>query len=85
MIGKIPVQNMYLPEKHNGGTGYNWLKEDIESRKEKKCTCGDYGMTVCGSVIDRYKDKYMHNKVGMVVGTQIPWAEAALLGNFGRP
>lgn len=64
-------------EKANKGRGYTWTKEDIESRAQKPCTCGDYFQPHCETALKKYAH-LIKDAHGMVIGSQTPWAEAAL-------
>ena len=79
-LGQVQVHDYYLMDKMNGGTSYFWSKHDIFKRSTEECTCGAYKMPNCGRVIRRYQQSVIEGKVGIVVGSQSPWAEATLLG-----
>jgi hypothetical protein len=63
----------------NGGAGYNWPDTLINQLGNQQNTCGEYFKGHCNVIINRYKDKFIYNKTGLVFGSQSPWAEAALL------
>jgi len=77
--GTIPLKDMYCEEeKQNGGVGYHWPKSMLEKMGRRHCECGQYKKPVCDEAISKYSH-FIRNKTGFVFGTQIPWAESALL------
>lgn len=77
--GAISMLDLYCAEeKQNGGAGYHWAKGDLESMGSRPCACGQYKKPVCDQVISKY-GHLIKDKTGYVFGTQVPWAEAALL------
>jgi Caenorhabditis protein of unknown function, DUF268 len=85
---KIPVIfnkiNTYWSEKQLDGDGYSWdadLIDNYESRRDgvpNGAATFCYGNSCCADVIAKYKSS-ITDKVGMVIGTQHPWAEAMLV------
>eukprot|EP00607_Mallomonas_marina_P008269 CAMPEP_0182417472 /NCGR_PEP_ID=MMETSP1167-20130531/1964_1 /TAXON_ID=2988 /ORGANISM="Mallomonas Sp, Strain CCMP3275" /LENGTH=230 /DNA_ID=CAMNT_0024591087 /DNA_START=492 /DNA_END=1184 /DNA_ORIENTATION=+ len=80
MDGKIPVQEMYFAEVQNGASEWTWSEDLIETKMKEEITCGTYKNAFCGNVIRKYGDIFIRGKSGAVIGSQSPWAEAALLG-----
>eukprot|EP00607_Mallomonas_marina_P006355 CAMPEP_0182426826 /NCGR_PEP_ID=MMETSP1167-20130531/13345_1 /TAXON_ID=2988 /ORGANISM="Mallomonas Sp, Strain CCMP3275" /LENGTH=177 /DNA_ID=CAMNT_0024608541 /DNA_START=539 /DNA_END=1069 /DNA_ORIENTATION=+ len=76
---QIPTRTRYLKEAQNGGRGYNWTARMIEIFMKRPNTCGQYRNEVCHTIIKRFAKNYIVGKRGAVVGSQSPWAEAALL------
>mmetsp|Transcript_30448 Transcript_30448/g.30958 ORF Transcript_30448/g.30958 Transcript_30448/m.30958 type:complete len:349 (-) Transcript_30448:326-1372(-) len=76
--GKIPVQDQYSSEVQNGAKTWTWSSELIETKMKEKNTCGGYGKDECAKVISKHY-QYIKDKCGAVIGSQTPWAEAALL------
>lgn len=77
--GAVSMLDLYCDEeKQNGGAGYHWARADLESMGSHPCNCGQYKKPVCDQAISKYAS-FISNKVGYVFGTQVPWAEAALL------
>eukprot|EP01041_Mallomonas_annulata_P009045 gene9045-18729_t len=79
MGGYIALESFYKAEAQNGGIGYNWPFHLIEKLMKVPTTCGNYHNTVCAHIIKTFGDKFIKGKNGVVVGSQSPWAEAALL------
>lgn len=74
------VQEYYFndaQEKANQGRGYVWTKEDIEARARKPSSCGEYYQPHCETTLHKYAH-LIKGARGMVIGSQAPWAEAAL-------
>jgi hypothetical protein len=78
MGGKMEVVDRYFAEKQNGGTGYKWTKELIDDFRRKPNTCGGYKLNDCEISVKKHRN-LLFNRTGIVVGSQSPWAEAALL------
>lgn len=55
-----------------------WTKESIDKFTEHFHSCGAYRNSACEEAVVKY-NKYIKDKVGMVIGTQNPWAEAGLI------
>ena len=68
-------------EKQSGGAGYNWTSTYIDELMKKPNVCGGYQNSdgLCDKVFKRQKEKFIKGKNGLVIGSQWPWAEAALL------
>ena len=41
--------------------------------------CGAYANSACIEAVEKYAEEYIKDKVGMVIGTQDPWAERGLI------
>lgn len=76
--------HQYYSQQQNG-------KEDVEVWSESyldlflttENTCGLYRQPHCAWAMERFKH-FIENKVGLVLGTQYPWAEAALLNTGAK-
>ena len=77
--GAVPLHDMFCnEERQNGGSGYYWSAEELDRNGKQPCRCGQYKKPICGQAIASFGD-LIKNKSGYVFGTQIPWAESALL------
>ena len=56
-----------------------WTEKEIEDSWPALHTCGAYGNSACIETVERYGNEYIKDKVGMVLGTQIPWLESGLI------
>ena len=66
-------------ELQNGSNNtWIWTKETVENNADRFSSCGAYGNSACEETSVKYNE-YIKDKVGMVLGTQVPWAEAGLL------
>jgi hypothetical protein len=75
----IPVQDMYISdEQQNGGDGYVWSESYMKDMMSKPNVCGGYGQSHCNNLVNQYQH-LIKFKRGVVLGSQTPWAEAALL------
>eukprot|EP01041_Mallomonas_annulata_P010656 gene10656-22242_t len=80
MGGVIPVFKRYFKEQQNNGSaGYNWTTKRIEAQMKRQNSCGNYRNPNCNVTLHKYSEKYIRGKRGIVVGSQLPWAEASLL------
>lgn len=79
---RIPILDFYIfdqKQHYNGGGGYNWDIQKIENLvAQPDCDCGQYQRSVCDATIRKYIH-FISGKTGIVVGSETPWAEAALL------
>ncbi len=50
-------------------------------QSESPSNCGQYKQPHCDIVFTKYRSVLYHAQ-GMVIGTQYPWAEAAILGKL---
>jgi hypothetical protein len=76
--GRSHVKYRYRAERQNGGQGYNWDRRVFEGLRAKEdLGCGLYGVKHCSLVLQKFR-KLVENKTAVVVGSQTPWAEAAL-------
>lgn len=68
------------PEKQNGAsTIWKWDEDAVSTACKRFNSCNAYGNTACAEAMEIYADKYISGKIGMVLGTQIPWAEGGLI------
>ena len=71
---------MFIDTQQNGGKGYIWTDDVINDLRENEVSCGlGYNTPSCKLALTATAEKYIKGKVGVVVGTQVPWAEASLL------
>jgi len=79
---RIPILDFYIfdqKQHYNGGSGYEWDVKLIENLvAQPDCDCGQYQKSVCDATIRKYLH-FISGKTGIVVGSETPWAEAALL------
>lgn len=67
----------------NGVNGsWTWNFGQIENYDSTIEQCGGYGNSACIEACARYGPEFIKDKVGMVLGTQNPWAENGLI-HFG--
>jgi len=71
-------------EIQNGAVGnWTWKFNEIEEYDRVIEDCGPaYGNSACIEMCERYGPEFIKDKVGMVLGTQTPWAENGLI-HFG--
>lgn len=79
MGGVIPVQMWYMNEAAPIGVTEHWSKESIEERMKQPNTCGTYEVPICQETVEKFGSQYIKGKRGVVLGSQSPWLEAALL------
>jgi hypothetical protein len=82
MNGVIPVVDNYRyseNDRANGGKSMQWSKEKIIDMGSMDITCGAYNHRECEEIIQRYGERFIRKKKGVVIGSSTPWAEAALL------
>lgn len=80
IVGEVDC--IYNPtEKQNGvSTVWNWTEAYIvDTCAEIFRSCGFYGNSACAESMQKYAEQYVKDKVGMVLGTQIPWLEGGLI------
>lgn len=77
---KSHYADWYFAQLYNGGGGYDWNSQVIEKFRSQPNTCGGYRKAVCRETMDKYEN-YIRGKVGIVIGSETPWAEAALLNH----
>ena len=66
-------------EKQNGSNEtWIWTNETISTATEDFPSCAYYGNSACEEAVIKY-NHFIKDKVGMVLGTQVPWAEGGLL------
>jgi len=65
----------------NGVSGnWTWTFNLIEDNDDSSLEhCGAYGNSACIETCERYGSEFIKGKVGMVLGTQNPWAEKGLI------
>ena len=79
MNGSSIVSDMYFSEKQTGdASGARWTKQDINTRISQENVCGYYIVEQCEETMLKYA-KVIRGQHGLVLGSQTPWAEAALL------
>jgi hypothetical protein len=71
----ISISDMYRAEKQNNGAGYVWTEPQIDALARVPSTCGSYDQNQCEKAFVKY-EPFIRGKVGMVLGSQSPWAEA---------
>lgn len=68
------------PEKQNGATKvWKWDEAYITEACSRFDKCAYYGSTACSESMIKYGDLYVKDKVGMTLGTQLPWLEGGLV------
>lgn len=72
---KIYMSDFYCEEQQNGGQGYVWTEQEINALAAKPSICGGYAQSHCEACFNKY-EAFVRGKVGMIVGSQSPWAEA---------
>ena len=93
--GRVSWSHTYFANtQQNGGEGYFWSEASMDARSKGRCTCGGYQewagfeyhqrkdkqeYTICEHLLKKFRP-VIEDKRAVVVGTQIPWAEAGLLG-----
>lgn len=77
----VILRDFYTKNLHNHGTGFSWLEDYLEGMARGPCTCGQYGQPHCEEAFRRY-EHFIRDKHGVIVGSQVPWAEAASI-RFG--
>lgn len=77
--GNVALHKLYKPERRvEIVNGFHWQMETIASIGAKKSTCGHYQLPQCERAFSKYRSAFK-DKVGIIFGSQIPWAEAAFL------
>jgi hypothetical protein len=71
----IYISDLYMQERQNGGEGYVWTEGQITELASKPRACGLYRPDHCETVALKYKS-FIEDRVGMIIGSQSPWAEA---------
>eukprot|EP01036_Dinobryon_divergens_P031681 gene31681-41125_t len=57
-----------------------WSYDSINSYDDDALSrCGAYANSACIEAVEKYGEEYIKDKVGMVIGTQDPWAERGLI------
>mmetsp|Transcript_18459 Transcript_18459/g.26590 ORF Transcript_18459/g.26590 Transcript_18459/m.26590 type:complete len:329 (+) Transcript_18459:35-1021(+) len=75
---KAHFADWYFAQKYNGGVGYDWSTNVVEEFMRKPNICGGYRVNTCVVTMETYQH-YINDKVCLVIGSESPWAEAALL------
>ena len=72
-------------KKHNKSNvnAWIWTKKLIKNKADLFKTCHVYKNSACEESVSKY-NHFIKDKVGMVLGTLIPWAEAGLLHHGAR-
>ena len=75
--GKATVKDWYVGEKYNGApVALHWTSKKFNKLINTKSTCGNYYVDSCELVMMGYSSAFVEGKVGMVIGSEFPWAEA---------
>ncbi len=82
--GRMHFHEYFLMQQQNGGRGYDWSTPVMESYRAKNNTCGGYDLDFCDIIMSRYAEQLIEGKSTLVVGSQSPWAEAALYNSKAR-
>eukprot|EP01040_Poterioochromonas_malhamensis_P014808 gene14808-16460_t len=82
--GRMHYHEWYVMEQQNGGKGYDWNTQVMEEYRMKPNTCGGYDRDYCDIIMSRYAEQLIEGKSTLVVGSQSPWAEAALYNSKAR-
>jgi len=82
MGDRVPILSFYIydqMQQYNGGRGYVWDAQMVDRlAAQPNCDCGQYVKSVCDATIRKY-EHFISGKTGVVVGSETPWAEAALI------
>lgn len=77
MGGLATEKEWYVGEKYNGApVALHWTSNKFLKLIRAKSSCGNYYVDSCERVMMSYSSEYVHGKVGMVIGSEFPWAEA---------
>ena len=80
--GKLSLGISCAAERQNGVPKiWQWTPQLIEQASGSISQCGAYGTSACVEAISKY-NHLVKGKVGMVIGSQNPWAEEGLI-KFG--
>ena len=71
----VPNQTYYFNDGH-GDYSSHWTNEIIDAYIENKVGC--YSLTICEQMLIKYPH-IISGKVGLVIGSESPWAEAMLI------
>eukprot|EP01031_Cornospumella_fuschlensis_P046915 gene46915-57443_t len=81
LFGTIPVGKWYFAQPmESTQTVLVWDRDLFDEFLNKKSECGGYKSPVCEEALEQYSN-IIKGKKGLVVGSQTPWAEAALLNH----
>lgn len=81
MGNKMELLKDYIKaEQQNGGEGYDWNSQVMKQWRSKKNTCGGYNNKWCDIAMKKYSS-VIEGKSCAVIGSQTPWAEAALFNH----
>jgi hypothetical protein len=85
MGGRADFQTWYFNEdqQQNSAEKYIWGRTVMQDFMEQPNICGGYNQTHCDYMIKKHA-KWISNLSGIVVGSQSPWAEAALFNAGAR-
>jgi hypothetical protein len=67
-----------LQEKQNGADSDVWDTAYIDEWRARPNTCGQYYRTTCQTAFTKHQN-IIQNHTGVIIGSQLPWAEAGLL------
>lgn len=74
----IILNEMYCQNKANHGNVALWTEEQINAIAAVPSACGQYKAEHCDKTFSKYHD-IINGRYGIVLGTQMPWAEGALV------
>ena len=77
MGGRAALQKWYFAQRYNGKAEISWNKDIFKSFRAKPITCGGYNDSTCALTIEKY-GHLINDKEVIVIGSEIPWAEAAM-------
>jgi hypothetical protein len=79
----IELNEMYYKNKANHGAVALWSEQLIEDIASVVSNCGQYTSSHCDKAFTKYHN-FITGLHGIVLGTQVPWAEGALIGAGAR-
>lgn len=59
------------------------IKKYLKKKRSEPFHCGAYDEDHCGAAVERHLN-FVHNRTGLVLGSQSPWAEAGLFNVGAR-
>jgi hypothetical protein len=85
MGGRADFQTWYFndEQQQNSAEKYIWGRTVMQDFMDQPNICGGYNQTHCDYMIKKHA-KWISNLSGIVVGSQSPWAEAALFNAGAR-
>jgi hypothetical protein len=79
----VKLNEYYCKNKANHGTAALWTEEYVTALSKERSMCGQYEVSQCDTTFRKY-EAFIRDKHGIVLGTQVPWAEGALVGAGAR-